>query len=207
VLKVPKTTRRAVLSPARIDLMNLHKPAAAQHCACFYNEDSFLAETVPYLAARALDEDASSVIIATPAHIRAIDEKLAALTPDLESMREAGRYVALIADETLARILTGGLPDKAKFDAVIGDVIDRAAKSSTNGFVLAFGEMVALLCAERRPEAALRLEQLWNSLAAERHFSLCCAYPLRTFADDPDPNSLLRICSEHSLVIPPEARL
>jgi MEDS: MEthanogen/methylotroph, DcmR Sensory domain len=196
-----------LFSAARIDLLSLHQPAAAHHCVCFYDRDSFVIEAVAYLAAKALETGASSVLVATGPHLEAVENRLAVAVPDLPGMREAGRYVGLRAEETLEQLLAGGFPQKAKFDAVVGEVIRRAVENSANGFVFAFGEMVALLCAKKRPDAALRLEQLWNSLAAKHRFSLCCAYPLDTFADEPDPNSLLRICSEHSLVIPAETPL
>ena len=50
----------------------------------------------------------------------------------------------------------------------------------------AFGEMVALLAADGMADAAVRLEELWNRLAATHHFSLLCAYPtsLGLHADD-----------------------
>ena len=67
--------------------------------------------------------------------------------------------------------------------------------------------MVALLCAENKPSAAIRLEQLWNVLAQSCHFSLCCAYPLSSFGNAPDLNGVFKICAEHTLTIPAEGPL
>jgi len=64
--------------------------------------------------------------------------------------------------------------------------------------------MVALLFAEGMPEAAIRLEKLWNHLARSHSFSLRCAYPMLGFCRQEHVDSLFRICAEHSDVIPDE---
>jgi len=185
-------------------MLRLHKPETAQHFVQFYDQDAFVIENVAYLAAKALEAGDSSVLVATPSHLTAIEEGLATFAVDLNRVCEAGRYVALDASETLEKLLTDGMPDKAKFDHVVGDVIRGASKSSANRFVVAFGEMVALLCAAKKPDAAVHLEQLWNSLAAQCRFSLYCAYPLGSFGADHDLDSFFQICSEHALAIPAE---
>ena len=65
--------------------------------------------------------------------------------------------------------------------------------------------MVALLWAEGRCEAALRLEQLWNELAKTHSFYLRCAYPMSGFYREGHGDPLLKICAEHSSVIPVES--
>jgi signal transduction histidine kinase len=64
--------------------------------------------------------------------------------------------------------------------------------------------MVALLWAEGNFEAAIQLEQLWNEIAQTHSFSLRCAYPLAGFGDDSHAEPFLKICTEHSAVIPAE---
>src|SRR5204862_7052846 len=70
--------------------------------------------------------------------------------------------------------------------------------------VPASGGMVALLCADRRPEAAIRLEELWNDPAKTLSFSLLCAYPLAAFRGQAHGATLLRICGAHSRAFPAE---
>ena len=54
---------------------------------------------------------------------------------------------------------------------------------------------------------AIRLEHLWNTLGAKLDFSLCCAYPLRTFENDPSGRAVFEVCAAHTLVIPAETPL
>jgi signal transduction histidine kinase len=71
--------------------------------------------------------------------------------------------------------------------------------------IVAFGEMVALLWAEGKCEAALRLEQLWNELARRHTFSLRCGYPMGCFGAETHDALFKQICAEHNQVIPTES--
>jgi signal transduction histidine kinase len=99
------------------------------------------------------------------------------------------------------------MPDKARFVEVVGTVIESVAAAAEGGHgqIAAFGEMVALLWLEGKSEAAIYLEKLWNDLARTRSFSLCCAYPLSSFYSEAHGELLLKICAEHSGVIPGES--
>jgi PAS domain S-box-containing protein len=114
--------------------------------------------------------------------------------------------VALDAADTLSKFMRDGSPDPRAFANVVGGVFDRArAVAGVGPRVAAFGEMVALLWAEGKPEAAIQLEQLWNDLAQTHSFSLRCAYPITGFNRDQDGEPFARICAAHSGVIPEES--
>jgi PAS domain S-box-containing protein len=70
--------------------------------------------------------------------------------------------------------------------------------------VAAFGEMVALLWAEGKHDAAIRLEQLWNDADKSRLCSLVCAYPLSGFDREKHARMFFSICGEHTDVVPVE---
>jgi hypothetical protein len=117
-----------------------------------------------------------------------------------------GRYVALDAADTLAKILRAGMPDVDRFNRVITSQIAQVVARTQPSRIAAFGEMVALLWQSNRPEAAIRLEELWNDLAAKYDFSLCCAYPMSGFSSALHAAPFLRICAQHSHVFPAERR-
>jgi hypothetical protein len=139
--------------------------------------------------------------MATTPHLRHIEEHLVRRGFDLEWLRAVGRYIALDAQDTLARLAPDGWPNEDRFSVIVGDVVRRAIDNSENRNVFAFGEIVALLCARDRPDAAIRLEQLWNSLLAQYRFSLYCAYSLHDFANEAALNAVFQICAEYSLTI------
>jgi PAS domain S-box-containing protein len=125
---------------------------------------------------------------------------------DLDTTRAIadGRLVCLDASETLARIVLNGMPEPERFSRLMGGLITKAraaAKSEQVGLVI-FGEMVALLWAEGKHQAAIRLEELWNDLAAQYSSSLRCAYPMNGFHEREHADSFAKICAAHSSVLP-----
>jgi hypothetical protein len=101
----------------------------------------------------------------------------------------------LEADAVLAQFMVDGWPDPARFEAAVGSTVAAACAGGTT--VHAFGEMVALLCARGRHNAALRLEALWNDLARRHVFSLFCAYPWNAFPTPDLAQAFRRVCAEH----------
>ena len=193
---------------------NLHPPNTEHHAHVvqFYTDDRFLLDELTHFIGPALAAGNSAVVIATKGHRISLFEKLATERLsgegiDLAKAIAEGRYVALDAAETLARITVGGLPDAARFSEILGGVIARAASAAQDEHhrVVAFGEMVALLWAEGKSEAAIRTEKLWNQLARAYSFSLRCAYPMQGFCREEHQDALLRICDEHTGVVPDES--
>jgi len=177
------------------------------HVVQFYGEDGFLLGELGRFVGTALGAGDAAVVIATQEHRDGLARKLNAWGLDTAKAAAQGRYIALDAAETLAKIMLHGSPDRARFTAVVGAVIERAnaACAGHDGHVGAFGEMVALLWTSGKPEAAIRLEQLWNELAETQSFSLRCAYPMSSFYREEHGDLLLKICAEHSAVIPAES--
>jgi signal transduction histidine kinase len=177
------------------------------HVVQFYAEDGFLLDKLGRFVGTALGAGDSAVVIATKAHRDGLSQRLRSRGFDLTSARLRGQYVALDAAETLSQFMVDGWPDEGRFTTLVGEVLARVASPHGNEQprVAAFGEMVALLWAEGKPEAAIRLEQLWNTLAKTSAFCLYCAYPISAFNHVEQGKLLLKICGEHSRVIPDES--
>ncbi len=120
-----------------------------------------------------------------------------------------GRFVQLNAEEVLPRFMVDGKVDDARFMEIIGGVLTRIrnARESKNSGIAVFGELVALLWAEGKPQEAIRVEQLWNDLARNHQFSLLCAYPITGFDNDRHIEPFLKVCALHSGVLPAESYL
>jgi hypothetical protein len=189
------------------ELLRLHRPESAQHLVQFYEDELFVIENVAFLTVKALNAGHSTVLIAIEPHLQWIRTRMSEFGTKPENFRESGQFVTVEAGAALSRFLVNGVPDEAQFQAAIGGVLQSAEKYSTTGFVFAFGEMVALLCQANKPEAAVRLEQLWNSLAKRHRFSLYCAYSLGCLGDQPNATNIIQICAEHALTLPSESSL
>jgi signal transduction histidine kinase len=177
------------------------------HSVQFYSDETFLLDEVSRFIGSALGAGAAGVVVATPAHCEGVAQRLEAYGLDLARAVRQGRYVALDAATMLATFMRDGWPDTGRFADLLGGVLARAAAAATGERprVAVFGEMVALLWAEGKREAALRLEHLWNDLAQTHAFSLQCAYPLRFFGQVGDGEPMGAICAVHSDVIPAES--
>jgi signal transduction histidine kinase len=181
--------------------------AHAAHVVQFYGEDEFLLDELSRFIGTALGAGEAAVVIATKQHRDGLARRLQKWGLDTATAVAQGRFVPLDATETLAKIMPEGWPDRSRFVEVVGGVIARltAGDNGEPRRVAAFGEMVALLWAEGKPDAAIRLEQLWNELAQTYSFSLRCAYPISSFHRQEHGELLLKVCAEHSAVIPGES--
>jgi signal transduction histidine kinase len=175
----------------------------SDHFVQFYDADSFLLDSLGGFVGAGLAEGDACIVVATRAHREGLEERLRERGLDPEEERVRGRYIALDAAETLSEFMVEGEPDAHRFAEVIGGVVAHA--SGRGRRVRAFGEMVALLWDEGRCDTALLLEGLWNELRETRHFQLFCAYPMKSFGDDPRAAPLGRVCAEHSRAIPAES--
>src|SRR5437016_7591354 len=172
------------------------------HFTQFYEEDTFLLDTVAKFIGGSLEANGGGVVIATRPHSDGIAKRLNARGLDLAAARERGQYVRLEAAETLSMFMDEGSPDPQRFADVVGGVL---ARMSQDGWprVRAFGEMVALLCAKGNLNGALRLDELWNNLGSGKACSLLCAYPLQQFASTDDSTPCLHTCRTPSRAIAP----
>lgn len=192
------------LSPPRP--ANSH-PAVDRHAVQFYDRDDFLLEGVTRFVSMGISDGDCSIVIATKAHRVDLDARLVRRGLDLNAARRRGSYIALDAAETLAKFMVGNTPDPAKFDAVVGGLIERTVQGPPIRGVRAFGEMVALLWAAGNPDGAIELERLWNRLAQRQTFSLLCGYPMRAFAGSEHGRGFAAVNAEHMHVAPTESYL
>ena len=178
-------------------------PDKHSHVVQFYSDNALVVRDAGKVLAEALSAGQSAVVIATLEHRNKIAEKLKREVQDFENAVADGRYISLDAAELLSGFMVGGMPDPQRFTNIVGRLVERAASAARNAQskVVAFGEMVAVLCAEGNSEAALKLETLWNQLLERNPFFLYCAYPSQVFHNPSGAELFLRVCSEHGGVV------
>jgi KaiC/GvpD/RAD55 family RecA-like ATPase len=165
----------------------------------FYPNDGYLLDLLTRFVGTALVGGDVALVIATKAHRDGLAKRLRARGFDVGVPRAEGRYLALDAEATLGKITDGDKLDPELFRRTIGDVLARASADGVGRRIVAFGEMVAVLWQAGRHESAIRLEEMWNELAAEHAFSLCCAYPMSGFGNR-HAAPFMKICAQHSHV-------
>jgi hypothetical protein len=185
-------------SASWLDLLTT--PAAGQHIAQLYTQHEFLGRAVGTFIGDGLRHGDAAMVISTPLHWRVSLERLDAAGINVKYFQHRGQLRVLDAHETLAEFMVDGKPDRERFRATIGGVIDAMAAA---GFtrVRAFGGMVDIL---RHTDlaATIRLENLWNELLRERDVALLCGYSLDAFDPSIYRGLLQQVSATHSDLIP-----
>lgn len=196
----------SALSPDPRNLILQWQPGSlsqGDHVAYFYQESDSLLEALSTFIGSALGAGNAAVVIASKMHRQGLGDRLTARGLDIPKARNEGRYIEMDASELLSKIMVGGMLDRGRFEAIVGGAIVRskACAKAARPEIAAFGEMVSLLWAEGKVEAAIRLEELWNELAKNITFSLRCAYPVSHFNGENNSQPLMRVCAEHSAIV------
>ena len=187
---------------------SLHIGHHQEHSVQFYGDDVFLIDELEKFIGPVLAKGGSAVVIGTRPHNQTLSRTLKSHGIDVSAATAKGRYLVFEAGDLLSQFMDHDQIDTSRFSQVVGDVLARAMAASKEASrqVVAFGEMVALLWADGKVQAAIELEKLWNGLARTYSFSLRCAYPMQGFSRQEHVNSFLQICAEHSNVIPKDTR-
>ena len=169
------------------------------HVVQFYGDEEDLADRVAGYLLGALRGDGVAVVIATAAHRRTFEGRLTQAGVDVAAAGQAGTYRALDAGDTVRALMTGGQLDRRAFDRVIGGLITDAGQG--NRPVRAYGEMVALLWDAGLVNAAVQLEEMWDSLGLSHSFSLFCGYPASSVTGDGHLEAFAQVCRLHNSVV------
>lgn len=169
------------------------------HVVQFYGHDEELAERVTDYLLGALEGDGVAVVIATAAHRREFEARLAQAGVDLVDACARGAYPAMDAAETVRELMAGDQLDSTTFDRVISGLIRRAGAGGRT--VSVYGEMVALLWDDGLVSAAAQLEAMWNELGRRHPFSLFCGYRSDSVTRAGYLDAFAEVCRLHQEVV------
>jgi MEDS: MEthanogen/methylotroph, DcmR Sensory domain len=168
------------------------------HAVRFYKDDASLCSIVSEFLGEGFAARQPALIVATSAHRSEILRELRARSFDVENLTNTGVLSLVDARELLSRFLVGGSIDSAACRAAISPLIEDVLSVHPDRSVRVYGEMVDLLWRDGLCQAAVRLEMLWNQLAASYSFSLLCSYSMGYYYKDA---SFDAICREHTHVV------
>jgi PAS domain S-box-containing protein len=177
----------------------------AHHFVQFYDGDDYLAETVSTFLADGLMSGEPVIVIATEQHREAFAAGLKARGWNAAQMRETGEIIFADARDTLSIFMSGQTVNEGLFKTTIESILRKAAGGVSNRRLRAYGEMVDLLWRDGNPDAAIRVEELWNELARQHNFALLCAYPMGNFFKEAHTHLFEEICERHGVVLPAES--
>jgi DNA-binding response OmpR family regulator len=172
------------------------------HVVQFYTDDANLLDNLCPLFSDALSAGESVVAIITRSHRQDLLERLIAHGIDVGQATKEARLVVFDAVEVLNGLMEAGELNRERFLLQLGYII-RATEAAVveKTSLVVFGEMVTVLWEQKKYDAAIRLEQLWNELAQIHSFYLCCGYPASAFREDSKGELYAAICAEHTDVV------
>ena len=171
------------------------------HAVQFYKDETSLAGTVAQFLADGLSTGQPGLVIASPSHTQTIVRELAALGLDVDALRTTGELRFFDAQKMLASFMFGGLPDPVLFRSTVGDVIEQLCAGRTPCPIRAYGEMVDLLWQDGNSDGAVKVEILWNQLAATYDFALLCGYAFGHFYKETRDPRYEEVVAQHSQVM------
>ena len=171
------------------------------HEVQFYSDDEVFLETIAHFIGAALKFGNAAIVVATKPHREMLLEGLKDQGVDVDALMQQGAYLSVDAADTLSTFMINDWPDADRFLESFGRLIESTSKAAKarHPRVAIFGEGVALLWAQGKREATIRLEQLGNDLAQTRKVDILCAYPFSLHIQE-DQASFRAICQEHSAV-------
>jgi DNA-binding NarL/FixJ family response regulator len=182
--------------PIRID-------SPPSHEVTFYSDERSLLDGFTLFTEKVLKRGDATILIAKEFHQQAVLVRLQTSGLDMKAVIEQGRYVALDPAEMLSSIMIGDLPDPVRFSKITTELIAKTAESVDEDprRVAACGECAPLLWERGNPEAAVRLEHLWDTVTTPYGVRTLCGYLLPSFQGGIGSFIFERICKEHSAVL------
>ena len=172
--------------------------APCSHVVQIYENQEVLLNLLEGFVAGGITVGDCVIVIGTTDNLEALRERLVSHGLDVEALEARDQYMALDADQTLAKFMVNDWPDYHLFMHTLNTLFERAHQKHKN--VRAVGEMVALLWAQGKTGATVMLEHLWNTFSEKEQFPLLCAYPESGFAQDTQ-SAVRNICSTHSKMV------
>ena len=156
------------------------------HTVQFYRDERFLIDTITSFIKGGLDLNETVLVIVTAQHRKMLHTTLTG-----DQLRNDKLRFFDVRD-FLALLMVEDWPNESQFMHGMETIFGRET-----GQVRIFGEAVDVLCGEGKAAAALRLEELGNSLALKHGCSILCAYSLCAIYEKAGAETLARVCQLH----------
>jgi DNA-binding NarL/FixJ family response regulator len=174
---------------------------SVRHDVGFFNSEAELLDTWVDAAQTALAAGHSVIVLAVEARISAMIQQLRDRGALLDRTIDEGRYRSLEVHEMLSQFMVDDAPDEQLFEKAVAPIVADALKASiaSHPRVMVCGEAAPTLWRLGKRDASLRLEQLWDELAAAHEIDTVCGYIIQDAIHD---DRLRQIRSLHTVIFP-----
>lgn len=168
----------------------------------YSSDDSFL-DGLADFAVGGLTAGNAVVVVATETHRQGLFQKLETHGFNLEALIKSGTYVSVDAQKTLESFLVDDQPDPVRFWKVVSNLLETASQAPNGAkrHVCACGEMAPVLWTAGKPNAALRVERVWEEACRKYGIKTLCGYLSGVLQTEKDHSTFQAICAVHSTVV------
>jgi CheY-like chemotaxis protein len=180
-------------------------PDPRRHIVQFWNDEQFLHRAIAAFFTRDMAHADSLVMVSRPRTFKAVTAQLRA-SRHTAAKNAAGCIQFVNAEASVTELVNGEPFTREHLSRSIARLVEDVWPNSEEGTVKIYGEMVDVLCERGHHAAAVQVEKLWDSTAAQRpRASTLCGYAIERFDHDVDAVQLRAICRHHVQVIPAES--
>ncbi|KAI5813614.1 hypothetical protein BZA77DRAFT_118288 [Pyronema omphalodes] len=181
-----------------------HAHSSNDHRIRFYTaEDSLFDAISSFILPSFFSNEHAAVIVATKAHLEALDLYLRQQNLVPELLRKRQQMYLAPAEMILEKLMPHGVVEAQVFFDYFGPLFEKLQASFPK--LLVYGELVNILCEQGEHEKAHELEEVWEQFLAGKEASLLCGYDMNVFSSDGLEDVFERICRSHSIVQPAES--
>jgi hypothetical protein len=145
-----------------------------RHIAHFHHHPEVLANSAFTFLEGGLRAGNSVLVIATEANAERFLQRLGQGGFHASALQQAGQLTFLDAPTLLAEVTMNELPDWPRFYRAFTSILERVRAFGRGTRI--YADMAGLLWRAGQATGAIRLEELWNTLAREMPISVFCSY-------------------------------
>ena len=156
----------------------LSEAPAGRHFAQFHREPESLVESVFTFLEAGLRGGSSVLIIAPPEQVDRLFKRLRDGRFHTKSLSDAGQLARLDSTKILEQLAANGTPDRAILRAAIAPTLNRLQLHGRG--IRVYSELANTLWQKGDTDAAICVEEFWNTRAESRPFSVYCGFTMDT---------------------------
>jgi len=172
------------------------------HAVAFYDDETRLLNDYASYAEPILKAGLVLIVLSIASRREKLEQSLRSRGVDVDGVTHEGRILWLDVAAALSSVMVNDWPDTARFTELMTPTLAGALGRSTAEprRIAAWGECAPTLLREGKPEAAIRVERLWDQLAQRHQIETFCAYTTNDLPYDEDSPVFQRICQVHSVI-------
>lgn len=180
----------------------LRAPAHPSHQVQVCEDDDILAAGAGYFAAEGLRRGQVVVLTGTQIHLAGIRRVLGSLGVDADAAERGGQLMVGDALEAVRAVMVDDVPDRARFEAIAGEVLGKASADPRYSGVRWWGEMSNVFHQLGKKKAVAIDEQIGDDICRKHNVALLCSFQCDRFDARNYEGALQTLCRHHDHMIP-----